>query len=86
MIRHGEHGGCGASAPVEARMRCPSRKGAEVGGEGGGERLPGAQGTGRGLYIEDPDGNRVELRSHPIPARRRPERAGGRLTSGRFVS
>jgi glyoxylase I family protein len=30
--------------------------------------LFGAQGTGRGLYIEDPDGNRVELRSHPGPA------------------
>jgi catechol 2,3-dioxygenase-like lactoylglutathione lyase family enzyme len=26
--------------------------------------LFGAQGTGRGLYIKDPDGNRVELRTY----------------------
>ena len=27
--------------------------------------LFGAQGIGRGLYIKDPDGNRVELRTYP---------------------
>jgi catechol 2,3-dioxygenase-like lactoylglutathione lyase family enzyme len=26
--------------------------------------LYGAQGTGRGLYVKDPDGNRVELRTY----------------------
>ncbi len=30
--------------------------------------LFGALGTGRGLYISDPDGNRVELRTYPAPA------------------
>lgn len=28
--------------------------------------LFGARGTGRGLYIKDPDGNRVELRSYAV--------------------
>lgn len=27
--------------------------------------LFGAQGVGRGLYLKDPDGNRVELRTYP---------------------
>lgn len=27
--------------------------------------LFGARGTGRGVYLRDPDGNRVELRSYP---------------------
>lgn len=27
--------------------------------------LFGARGTGRGLYVRDPDGNRVELRTYP---------------------
>jgi glyoxylase I family protein len=27
--------------------------------------LFGARGTGRGLYLRDPDGNRVELRTYP---------------------
>ncbi len=30
--------------------------------------LFGARGVGRGLYIRDPDGNRVELRTYPPPA------------------
>ena len=42
----------------------------ELAGEGrfeidmGPADLFGAQGTGRGLYIHDPDGNRVELRTY----------------------
>jgi catechol 2,3-dioxygenase-like lactoylglutathione lyase family enzyme len=42
----------------------------ELAGEGrfeidmGPADLFGAQGTGRGLYIRDPDGNRVELRTY----------------------
>jgi catechol 2,3-dioxygenase-like lactoylglutathione lyase family enzyme len=32
---------------------------------GGPADLFGAQGTGRGLYVRDPDGNTVELRTYP---------------------
>jgi glyoxylase I family protein len=31
--------------------------------------LFGARGTGRGLYVRDPDGNRVELRTYPTVPR-----------------
>ncbi len=34
--------------------------------------LFGARGVGRGIYLRDPDGNRVELRTYPA----RPEHAG----------
>jgi catechol 2,3-dioxygenase-like lactoylglutathione lyase family enzyme len=33
--------------------------------EWGPRDLFGARGTGRGLYVRDPDGNRIELRSYP---------------------
>jgi len=33
--------------------------------ETGPHDLSGAQGTGRGLYVFDPDGNRIELRTYP---------------------
>ncbi len=38
-----------------------------------GEVLPrfGAEGEGRSLYVEDPDGNRIELKGAPGKARRR---------------
>jgi catechol 2,3-dioxygenase-like lactoylglutathione lyase family enzyme len=32
---------------------------------GGPSRLFGARGTGTGLYVRDPDGNTVELRTYP---------------------
>jgi catechol 2,3-dioxygenase-like lactoylglutathione lyase family enzyme len=32
---------------------------------GGPADLFGARGTGRGIYVKDPDGNTVELRSYP---------------------
>ncbi len=36
--------------------------------EWGPRDLFGARGTGRGLYLRDPDGNRIELRSYPPTA------------------
>ena len=33
--------------------------------EGGPSSLYGAQGVGTGLYLRDPDGNRLELRTYP---------------------
>lgn len=38
-------------------------------GVAGPRELSGARGQGRGIYLSDPDGNGVELRTYPRPVR-----------------
>lgn len=50
---------------VEAVDLAELAESGRVDAEGAPRPLSGARGTGTGLYIRDPDGNRIELRTYP---------------------